>query len=79
MNINPQEFPRRGDRKRRAEARVYDELAGSNAPGHVLYEVKPRADAPECDFAILMEVSRAVRTAWTAGSGPWSLTRVSRR
>ena len=57
MNINPLEFPdhRRRDPKRRAEARVYDELAGSDASGHVLYEVKPRADAPECDFAIWLE------------------------
>ena len=57
MKINPEEFPdhRRSGPKRRAEARVYDELAGSIAPGHVLYEAKPRADAPECDFAIWME------------------------
>ena len=57
MKINPKEFPdhRRSDPKRRAEARVYDELAGSDASGHVLYEVKPRADSPEVDFAIWME------------------------
>ena len=57
MNINPLDFPehRRRDPKRRAEARLYDELAGSDAPGYVLYEVKPRSDAPECDFAIWME------------------------
>ena len=54
MNINPLDFPehRRRDPKRRAEAKVYGELAGSDAPGYVLYEVKPRSDAPECDFAI---------------------------
>ena len=57
MKINPLEFPdhRRRDPKRRAEARVYDELAGSDAPGYVLYEVKPRSDAPECDFAVWIE------------------------
>ena len=57
MKINPMEFPehRRGDPKRRAEARVYDELAGSDAPGFVLYEAKPRSDAPELDFAIWIE------------------------
>ena len=57
MKINPEEFPdhRRADPKRRAEERVYDELTRSIAPGHVLYEVKPREDAPELDYAIWLQ------------------------
>ena len=80
MKINPTEFPdhRHRDPKRRAEARVYDELAGSDAPGYVLYEVKPRSDAPECDFAIWMEGVRTFGMQVKGGEnrlerGEWSL------
>ena len=52
MQIHP-EFPqhRRQDPRRRSEATVYDQLARSELPGHVLYELKasprpPRSTSP---------------------------------
>ena len=56
MQIHP-EFPkhRRLDPKRRSEANVYDQLARSELPGHVLYELKASPNAPEVDFAPWIE------------------------
>ena len=56
MNIQP-EFPqhRRQDPRRGAEAGVYDQLARSTHPGHVLYELKPLPEAPELDFGIWLQ------------------------
>ena len=51
------EFPehRRADPKRRAEMQVYDQLAGSGAPGAAIYEIRAQRDAPEVDFAVWVE------------------------
>ena len=51
------EFPehRRTDPKRRAEMQVYDQLAGSDAPGAAIYEIRAHRDAPEVDFAVWIE------------------------
>ena len=51
------EFPehRRTDPKRRAEMQVYDQLAGSDAPGAAIYEIRANRDAPEVDFAVWIE------------------------
>ena len=56
MQIHP-EFPqhRRQDPRRRSEATVYDQLARSEIPGHVLYELKASPKAPEVDFALWVE------------------------
>ena len=53
------EFPehRREDPKRRAEMRVYDQLAGSGAPGAAIYEIKANRDAPEVDFMVWLQDS----------------------
>ena len=53
MIIQPA-FPphRRQDPRRRAEAIVYDQLAGSSLPGHALYELRPLPEAPELDLAV---------------------------
>ena len=51
------EFPehRRMDPKRQAEMQVYDQLAGSSAPGAAIYEIRAHRDAPELDFAVWIE------------------------
>ena len=51
------EFPehRRTDPKRRAELQVYDQLAGSGAPGAAIYEIKANRDAPEVDFMVWLQ------------------------
>ena len=51
------EFPghRRADPKRRAELQVYDQLAGSGAPGAAIYEIRAHRDAPEVDFPVWIE------------------------
>ena len=51
------EFPehRREDPKRRAEMQVYDQLAGSDAPGAAIYEIRAHRDAPEVDFAVWIQ------------------------
>ena len=56
MKIQP-EFPphRRQDPRRGAEAGVYDQLARSGHPGHVLYELKATPEAPELDFVIWLQ------------------------
>ena len=56
MHIQPT-FPssRRDDPRRRAEQRIYEELAGSEAPGHALYEVRPLHSAPQLDFAVWLQ------------------------
>ena len=56
MRIHP-EFPphRRQDPRRRCEAIIYDQLAGSGLPGHGLYELTPGPVAPQVDFALWIE------------------------
>ena len=56
MIIQPA-FPphRRQDPRRRAEAIVYDQLAGSSLPGHALYELRPLPEAPELDLAVWLQ------------------------
>ena len=51
------EFPehRRADPRRQAEKLVYDQLAGSGAPGAAIYEIRAQRDAPELDFAVWIE------------------------
>ena len=51
------EFPehRRADPRRQAEMQVYDQLAGSGAPGAAIYEIRAHRDAPELDFAVWIE------------------------
>ena len=51
------EFPehRRADPKRRAELQVYDQLAGSDAPGAAIYEIRAHRDAPEVDFMVWLQ------------------------
>ena len=51
------EFPehRRTDPRRQAEMQVYDQLAGSGAPGAAIYEIRAQRDAPELDFAVWIE------------------------
>ena len=51
------EFPehRRADPKRRAELQVYDQLAGSGAPGAAIYEIRAHRDAPEVDFMVWLQ------------------------
>ena len=51
------EFPehRRADPRRQAEMEVYDQLAGSDAPGAAIYEIRANRDAPEVDFAVWIE------------------------
>ena len=53
------EFPehRRADPKRRAEMQVYDQLAGSGAPGAAIYEIRADRDAPEVDFMVWLQDS----------------------
>ena len=48
------EFPehRRTNPKRQAEMQVYDKLAGSDAPGAAIYEIRAHRDAHEVDFAV---------------------------
>ena len=72
MKIQPA-FPphRRQDPRRRAEAIVYDQLAGSGLPGHALYELKPLPEAPELDFAVWLQ-DRARFGAQVKG-GPYSV------
>ena len=50
-------FPphRRRDSRRRAEARVYDEIAASSRPGYAYYEFQFGPHAPELDFIIWLE------------------------
>lgn len=56
MKIQPAIPPhRRQDPGRCTVARVYGQLAGSDLPGHVLYELKPLPEAPGVDFAVWIE------------------------
>ena len=53
------EFPehRRADPRRQAEMQVYDQLAGSGAPGAAIYEIRAQRDAPEVDFMVWLQDS----------------------
>ena len=57
MITTPKEFPleRRADPKRRAEATVFDALAGSGASGHALYEWGAPGRPHRTDFALWLE------------------------
>ncbi len=57
MIITPEQFPdeRRDDPKRRAEAAVFDALAGSDACGHVIYEYGAPGRPHRTDFAVWLE------------------------
>ena len=56
MLVHPN-FPqhRREDPMRRAEARVYDQLANNDRPGLALYELELGHPVPELDFALWLE------------------------
>ena len=53
MIVTP-EFPehRLQDPRRQAEWRVYQEIAGSQAPGRALYEMRAGLYVPQLDFGI---------------------------
>ena len=56
MIVTP-EFPehRLQDPRRQAEWRVYQEIAGSQAPGRALYEMRAGLHAPQLDFGIWLQ------------------------
>ena len=56
MIVTP-EFPehRLQDPKRQAEWRVYQEIAGSQAPGRALYEMRAGLHVPQLDFGIWLQ------------------------
>ena len=61
MQMHPITFPpdRRNDPKRRAEARVFDEINASRLPGFVHYEWQRDHKSPQLDFALwLLNVGR---------------------
>ena len=61
MQMHPTTFPpdRRNDPKRRAEARVFDEINGSRLPGFAYYEWQRDHNSPQLDFALwLLNVGR---------------------
>ena len=56
MIVTP-EFPehRLQDPRRQAEWRVYQEIAGSQAPGRALYEMRAGLHVPQLDFGIWLQ------------------------
>ena len=61
MQMHPTTFPldRRNDPKRRAEARVFDEISGSRLPGFAHYEWQRDHNSPQLDVALwLLNVAR---------------------
>ena len=56
MIVTP-EFPehRLQDPRRQAEWRVYQEIAGSQAPGRSLYEMRAGLHVPQLDFGIWLQ------------------------
>ena len=56
MIVTP-EFPehRLQDPRRQAEWRVYQEIAGSQAPGRALYEMRAGLYVPQLDFGIWLQ------------------------
>ena len=61
MQMHPTTFPldRRNDPKRRAEARVFDEITASQLDGFAYYEWQRGHNAPQLDFALwLLNVGR---------------------
>ena len=61
MQMHPTTFPldRRNDPKRRAEARVFDEISGSRLPGFAYYEWQRDHNSPQLDVALwLLNVAR---------------------
>ena len=64
MQTHPEIFPpeRRNDPRRRAEARVFDELRNSHLPGFVYYEWQRDRRSPQLDFPV-----------WLPGVGRYGL------
>ena len=79
MKISP-EFPddRRRDPMRRAELRVYRQLADSEVPGWALYQVRASGQGRELDFLVFVEGLARIGIEVKGGSyrlrgGEWQL------
>ena len=79
LKIHP-EFPRHRlkNPKRRAEKRLYDQLAQSDVPGYTLYEAYPGGGAPQLDFGVWLGAVARIAAQCKGGEyrvhrGEWQL------